>query len=117
MLIRTAEFEMHDWLAAACRKRGFTAEWLRPHRAPPSRDTAAVMFDAGAWLEDEIDPLAELAAAVDPAPVVVLTEFPRIDEFRRALAAGAKAVCSKPLLIEDLFWHVEQVLSNDEPVP
>jgi len=39
-------------------------------------------------------------------------DFPRIDDRSRALAAGARAVVSKPFLIEDLFWQIDRLVRN-----
>ena len=114
VLIRSAEFEMQRWLAAACRKRNLTTGWLRPRQSPPAQGATAAIFDAGACLDEELDQLDDLAAALAPTPVVALLEFPRIDDHDRALAAGAAAVCSKPLLIDDLFWQLDRLI--DQPV-
>jgi len=113
--IRSPEFEMQGWLAAACRKRGYATEWLRPPAAAPSEDVTAAIFDAVECVEDELTDLDRLAATVAPAPVIALLEFPRVEDRQRALAAGAAAVLSKPLLIDDLFWQMDRLLAENLP--
>ena len=46
-----------------------------------------------------------------PAPLIALLDFPRIEDVERARSAGAAAVLSKPLQLEDLFWHLERVVA------
>jgi len=61
--------------------------------------------------------LSAVAAVQDPdknstgtpvAPIVALLDFPRIEDRRRALAAGAQAILSKPLQVDDLFWELDR---------
>jgi CheY-like chemotaxis protein len=115
--------EMHDWLSSACRRRGYSTVWLPPE-APRAEGVTAAIFDtatldaatldaatldAATCEADEPRQLRHLVAAVRPAPVIVLLDFPRIEDHARALAAGATAVLSKPLLIEDLYWQLENL--------
>jgi len=113
--IATRQFDMHDWLAAACRRRGSTTVWLRPPYVSPEGLTAAI-FDATDCQGEELQQLRQLTATLSPAPVVVLMDFPRVEDRDRVLAAGAAAVVSKPLLIEDLFWRLDHVTGGRETV-
>jgi CheY-like chemotaxis protein len=109
ILVRSPEFDMQDWLAAACRIRGYQTEWLRPGQPAPAEDAAAVIFDFGEWLESELADFARLAGELPGVPLIALMGFPRIEDRDRALAAGAAAVLSKPLLVEDLFWELHSL--------
>jgi DNA-binding NarL/FixJ family response regulator len=113
--IATLQFDMHDWLAAACRRRGSTTAWLRPPYVAPEGVTAAI-FDATDCQGEELQQLRQLTAALGPTPVVVLMDFPRVEDRDRVLSAGAAAVVSKPLLIEDLFWQLDHVVGDRETV-
>lgn len=104
--IHTPWFDMYDWLSAACRCRGYSTVWLREDRARGVTGVQAGIFDATECRAEEEASLACLAAAIRPAPVVALLDFPRFDDCDRALRAGAAAVLSKPLLIDDLYWHL-----------
>ena len=53
--------------------------------------------------------LAALVERLRPAPVVAMLDFPRVEDCDRALAAGVVAVLSKPLVLADLFWHLDHV--------
>ncbi len=103
--------EMHAWLADACRLRGYTPVRLSAAAGPCDRGAAAdaLLFDGTDCQDHELAELARLAAVVRPAPVVVLLDFPRVEDRDRALAAGAAAVLAKPLLLEDLFWQLDAV--------
>ena len=107
--ISTPEFEMQDWLRAACRRRGYSSVWLLPQRPAQVEGATAAVFDGDDCRGHEAESLKSLAAALGPVPIIALLHFPRIDDRDRALAAGAKAVLSKPFLVEDLFWQIDRV--------
>jgi DNA-binding NarL/FixJ family response regulator len=77
----------------------------------------AAIFDGDECRGQERAALEELAAALGPAPIVALLNFPRVADRDRALAAGAKAVLSKPLLIDDLFWQIERLVEGGAYAP
>jgi len=108
----TRQFEMQDWLCAACERRGYSTVWLRPHRPVPVEGAKAVIFDGNECRGEELESLKQLACVLGPAPIVALLDFPRVDDRDRALAAGARAVLSKPVLLEDLFWQIDRLLEE-----
>lgn len=54
-----------------------------------------------------------MTATLRPAPVIALLDFPRIEDYDRAMAAGAVAVVSKPLHLDDLFWQLDRALEDE----
>ncbi|MEA1950916.1 MAG: hypothetical protein U9N87_05995 [Planctomycetota bacterium] len=107
-------FEMQDWIARACRLRGYSTIWLAPGRTTKVAGARAAIFDGCRCDEVEIGELAKLSgliAAADekPIPIVALLDFPRIEDHDRAMAAGAAAVLSKPLTVDDLLWQLDRV--------
>ena len=72
----------------------------------------AAIFDATDLSAGEYDDLRHLTTALHPAPVIALLAFPRSEDHRRALSAGAAAVVSKPLAVDDLFWELNAATSN-----
>jgi CheY-like chemotaxis protein len=116
LAICTPQFEMHDWLASACARRGYTTVWLRPHRPEAVEGATAAVFDAHECRGEELRSLEQLAVALSPIPIVALLDFPRVEDRRRALAAGAAAVLSKPLWIEDLFWQIDRLVDREPEV-
>lgn len=112
IVVSTPEFEMQDWLRAACTRRGYSSVWLLPERPAPVEGATAAIFDGNECRGDEAESLGRLAAALAPAPVLALLDFPRIDDRHRARAAGARAVLSKPFAIEDLFWQIDDLVGS-----
>ncbi len=107
--IYSAQFEMHEWLAAACRRAGFTTAWLRPDRLNLPEPAQLILFDATDGRGEEFEHLRCLSAWSPRPAIVALVDFPRVEDRDRLLAAGADAVLSKPLVLEDLYWHVDRV--------
>jgi CheY-like chemotaxis protein len=105
--IFTPWWDMYDCLALAGRQRGYASVWLMPHRRPCLSGVKAVIFDGTECSPGEQIALTRLVAEARGAPVLALLDFPRADDADRALAAGARAVLSKPLLLDDLFWHLD----------
>ncbi len=114
--ICTRRLEMQDWLWAALRRRGCSTVWLWPpvrsegHIPRPPDGAAAAIFDGSDCRGRQLRQLEDLVAALRPAPVIALLDFPRIEDCNRALAAGAAAVVSKPLHLDDLFWQLDRLL-------
>lgn len=101
--------EMAEWLSAACQSRGYATIWQRPPNIARVAGAMATIFDGSDLSPDECSQLGRLTAALHPAPVVALLAFPRAEDRRRALSAGAATVLSKPPAVDDLFWELEKV--------
>jgi hypothetical protein len=92
--------EAADWLAAACRRAGYSPVSFAD--VPPrAGGLAAGIWDASA-VDGDTSGLARFCAAVRPAAVLALLNFPRAADWKCAVAAGAAAVLAKPASIEDL---------------
>jgi hypothetical protein len=102
----------YEWLAAACRQRGWAAVWIEDARHGHVQGMDAVLFD-GVSAESDLLEIRELARRFQPARLVVLTDFPRADDVQRMRAAGAAAVLAKPPLLEDLFWELDQAAQHE----
>ncbi len=107
--IHTPLFVMADWLSAACRTCGYSTVWLRPSSYTYITGAAAVVFDASNLQGGDLHHLRRLSAALGRTPIITLLDFPRVEDQRQVLAAGASAVVSKPLNLDDLYWQLEQV--------
>ncbi len=97
-----------EWIVAALCVRGYEAFWLRSLQPP---GVAAAVFDGSDGRGGEYDDLCRLAVALDGGPVVVLLDFPRQADLE-ALAPLAAAVLGKPVLLEDLFRQLDQVVET-----
>jgi len=103
-------YEIGNWLSAALRSRGCSTVWLRPPHPARVEGAAAAVFDGSELNDTQFDELKHLSSALNPAPILALLSFPRIEDHRRARSAGAAAVLSKPLQLGDLFWELDRVL-------
>jgi DNA-binding NarL/FixJ family response regulator len=112
VVIGTRLRETAEWLSAACLSRGLATVWRRASTAARVEGARAAIFDGTDLSPEECGDLRHLAASLHPAPVVALLAFPRVEDRRRALSAGAAAVLSKPLAVDDLFWELDRVVSG-----
>jgi hypothetical protein len=103
VVIHSPSRPMADWLSDACQSRGFATVCERESREPRVAGAKAAIFDAGDLAPDTLIALERFSAAMRPSPVVALLAFPRIEDRRSVLAAGAAAVLSKPVGLDDLF--------------
>jgi CheY-like chemotaxis protein len=107
--IHASGFAMEDWLSSACRANGYSTVRLRPPQYAFIEGATAAVFDA-AYLEgDELDQLRRLTETLRDTPIIALSDFPRIEDKRRAIDAGATAVISKPFYLADLYWQLDRV--------
>jgi CheY-like chemotaxis protein len=109
VVIRARSREMAEWLSAACRSQGFATVCERSMATARIEGATAAIFDGGDLGQAEYDDLRRLTAALRPAPTIALLTFPRAEDYARARAAGAAAVLSKPLAVEDLLWELKNV--------
>lgn len=107
--------ETAEWLVAACRSHGWTTVWNTVWRSAELQGVDVVVWDAGAIEPAAVEILQEIRDAFGDAPVAALTDFPRVEEQRRLMAAGAAAVVSKPLLASDLAWELERLTGRSTP--
>jgi hypothetical protein len=101
-------FAMADWLSSACRLAGYATVWLQPSRPARIEGAAAVLWDGDDCRRQWRSELVRLRAELGPLPLLALLDFPRVEDCDAVLAAGATAVLSKPLLVDDLLWSLEE---------
>jgi hypothetical protein len=99
--VRALDASSYAALAHALKVAGFTSVWLDPRQPSRIRPTA-LLWEGDVRNSAEREELSWLAAAFRPAPAIVLASFPRPEDRRLALAAGAVDVISKPFLAADL---------------
>lgn len=110
--IHTLRSEIEGWLSAACRACGYSTVWLRPPRPARVQGASAAIFDGSDGRREELDELKRLVAAMTPAPIIALLDFPRIEDGDRLLAAGVAAVLSKPVQVPDLLWELDRITAE-----
>ena len=110
--IHAPQRDMAQWLADACGQVGCAAVWLEPGRAVPATGILVGIWDATCCNERETAELRGWVAMLGEAPIVALLDFPRVEDCQRARSAGAAAVLSKPLLLNDLHEELERLLTG-----
>lgn len=108
--VASACYEMGDWLVAACAQRGYRAVFWQP-------GVRLAGVQAGIWngsdcSSAEVDSLRRFAEATGSAPLIALLDFPRWENREAAREAGAQAIISKPLMLGDLYWTLDQLLGE-----
>jgi hypothetical protein len=106
--IASRRLESYDWLSAACRQHGSPTVWLRGPQYPRVEGLAAILIDGTDFGDAEMATLRQLSERYSQARCIALMDFPRIEDRRCLLQAGAAAVLSKPLNVEDLIMEIEE---------
>jgi len=104
------ESDVEDWICDTCRRAGYAVVRLHPDDPPPAEKPSAAVFDGSDESCRQIEDLRRFVATVRPAPVIALLGFPRQEDRDALVAAGATAVLSKPLFVQDLFWELDACL-------
>jgi hypothetical protein len=110
--IQARQWDMARWLADACGLAGYATVWIEPGRAARATGMVAGIWDATCCDPREIAELRSLVAALVGAPVIAVLGFPRAEDCQRVRWAGAAAVLSKPLLLDDLHEELDRQASN-----
>ena len=106
-------FAMADWLNGRLQPRAATARYGCGRRACPMCAGDGLLFDGSECRGEEYDELLRGAAAWRRRRWWRYLDFPRIEDYERAHAAGAAAVLSKPLCLADLLWQLERVIERE----
>ncbi|MEN6405836.1 MAG: hypothetical protein ABFC77_05125 [Thermoguttaceae bacterium] len=113
VLIHSRSPEMAEWLSTMCRSRGYATLWRREPASTYTDGVRAAIFDADRFGDASCAELRRLVESVRPSPVVALMTFPRAEDRRRAMQAGATAIVSKPFVLEDLFETERKILAQE----
>jgi hypothetical protein len=107
-VVAARERASRELLLGMCRAQGLeTVVWEEGSHQLPGR-IAAGFWDAAAGWDADRAAAARFAAALSPAPVVVLAGFPRVEHAVSAAACGVSLLVSKPLVIDDVWAALTQ---------
>jgi hypothetical protein len=101
--IRALNAASFSSLAAACQSCGYAAVWLDPQQPMRAHAATALLWEGDVRRDAACAELSRLASALRPATTIALVNFPRREDQRRALAAGAVEMMGKPFLLADLM--------------
>ena len=112
ILVCTRRSSFGEALAISCRQEGFASLWLPPHGRAEIQGVGAILWEGVQLRSHEEAELKLLTQLYPDVPILACADFPRLETQRRAISAGAKAILAKPLVIADLFWHLNRWLSR-----
>lgn len=108
VLVGSPTREQAEPLVDACRAGGWLVLWLPPAAELAIAGPSVLVHDATGDARIAAAEIEQLSSRWRPAAVISLCSFPRVNDHRRLVAAGAAAVLSKPLLVDDLLATVER---------
>ena len=98
-----------ELLCDACLARGWPTVWLRPDWHAVVGGVCVGIFDGLDLSGPQLDRLRRLCKLVEPAPVLALVDYLRIEDVALATQAGATAVLAKPVHLVDLYWQLDEL--------
>lgn len=109
IVVLSSRYESGRWISDACRRAGFTVVQGDGARSALDADLrlrglAAVVWDSDEAAPGDLQGMRSVAAAIRPAPLLLIAGFPRPETAAAAISAGACGVLCKPLELDDLFW-------------
>jgi len=104
-------FDIGDYLVEACAAGGYSAMWVDPRKPRQAIRPQVVVWDG---VPDELRAIEKVRQQFPAASIVVLLDFPRIDDVTEAVRRGAAAVLSKPLRVEDLLFELDRLSTPGE---
>jgi DNA-binding NarL/FixJ family response regulator len=110
--IRARDANSFAALSGACLAAGLAAAWLDPRQPARTGRAEVVLWEGDVRRSHEHDELARLVREFQPAPTLVLLNFPRREDQRRALAAGAVELIAKPFFVADLIQRIHAALGS-----
>jgi hypothetical protein len=108
--IHSPSRSMMSMLVEACAALGYDAVELSACNADSSPEVG--IYDIAACTDSEFDELRGRTAEWPATRWIALAGFPRDDDYRRVLEAGATAIVSKPLLIDEFAVALARVNSR-----
>ncbi|MGD9127379.1 MAG: hypothetical protein PVH19_08370, partial [Planctomycetia bacterium] len=105
---------MASWMAEACERQGYsvfvtTGKHYDPKSATDVRGVSVVIVDASEGNQAEQTRIQEVQIRWPAAQIMLLLDFPRIEQRRRFQHQGVTTIVSKPLTLEALLWHVQEL--------
>jgi len=104
-----------DWIAATCQMRGYSTIVVDSFEKSVIECAAAGIFDRSFLDDMGTRELKHFKEYLNDSPVIVLLDFPRVEDRQRAISNGAAAVLSKPVEINDLFWLLDRYDEKSAP--
>jgi hypothetical protein len=108
--ILSRDWNSADALRRACWRVNVGAVWIRHDRLPGLRQLQALIYDVPGRVEDELPELERIRHAYH-VPALVTVGFPRPDEINLLVGLDLR-VLSKPFLISDLAWQLDQMIAR-----
>jgi CheY-like chemotaxis protein len=114
VFISASRNESASALADACRAGGYETMIVRHPEPIVPRDAAPAALVWDTTIERACDPrqVRLMRRAAADAPLLAVAGFPRPEDRKRAIEAGASAVISKPFAVADLWWSLDELITR-----
>ncbi len=97
-------------LSEACHAGGYAAVWYAQSLAVAASGVVAAVADGISCDAAGLRFVREVVQRHRPAPVIILLDFVRRQDYELAKGEGVSAVLAKPFLVYDLLWHLDHTI-------
>jgi hypothetical protein len=112
VVIGASSFETYESLSEACTQLGHATVWSPRNQPTIASSAMAGIWNCSAAVSTDYGALQHFARTLHPAPTIAIIGFPRGEDQRIALDAGACAVVSKPILLHDLWSELSRLTAS-----
>jgi CheY-like chemotaxis protein len=104
--------ETFQALSDACRQGGYATVWYPQEQVVDASGVVAALADGISCGAAGQRFVRSVVQRHRPAPVIVILDFVRRQDYDLARAEGAGAVLAKPFLVYDLLWHLDHTIGQ-----
>lgn len=105
VLVVGYDHSLVEALASACSELGFTATTGTPKPTETPKDVNCIIYDATRNRPQRIDDIRRFRELSPRTHLVVLIDFPRVEEREEMIRGGANEVLSKPFDLSQLLFE------------
>ncbi len=109
VVVHATDRETVGALRDACQHLGYATVCSHGKQPLEIHGATAIVLDIRLWNEIDWRQLHKLSQHYRPTPLLVTLSFPRHDVVQQLLSTGAHHVLSKPFLVQDFAWLLNQI--------
>jgi len=112
IVVHASDQETANSLRDVCRHLGYATVCAVGEQPPEVFGAAAVVWDASQQDDSRWQQLRRLSQHYQPTQILATLSFPRSNVVQRLLDSGAHQVLSKPFLLHDFSWLLNQMIQS-----